>query len=229
MIYSTEGLTRLFQDRDALFGYSSRRPLTGLWADDGSTILTASSFTWNNQGGATSADENGTVLLTAPTDTGRALRILERSAPSTPYTYIGAFTPQVSGDGSAAPGFGMAFRESSSSKLMLFEYSFNDFFNGQPLIQVARWSDSNTRFTTNFGGHYIMLKSEVVWVKIENNGTNLKWYVSADGFEWIQYFSESKTAYFSGNPDKVAFFACNESNGSGTAFNLRCHHWSKGE
>lgn len=233
MIYSTEGLTRLLQDSEPLFGYSSRKPTMGLWGDDGKTILMASDFTWNNQGGATSADENGTILLSCPTDASRNLRILERSAPSTPYTYIAAFSSQCVLKNTSSPFFGLGFRESSSSKFMLFTFGMNNFFNWAPRISSQRWSNSSTRFTTNFGDHIVFVTcAPLVWMKIENNGTNLKYHISADGHQWIQYFSESKTAYFSGNPDKVLFFGCNEGNSGGsasTSLDVRLHHWSKGE
>jgi hypothetical protein len=234
MIYSTQGLSRIIKDADPLFGYSSRKPIMGLWADDGKTLLTSADFTWLNQGSATAADENGTIRLTDPVPgaSGRNVRGLELDAPSTPYTYIAAFSFQAFLDNDCRPTWGMGFRESSSTKLMLFSYDVNSFFN-QAIqeLGINRWSNPSSLFTTNFGMHPFMSVSDLIWVKIENTGTNLKWHLSPDGAEWIQYFSESKTAWFSSGPDKVLFYVDNENNTAtgATALNLRLHHWSKGE
>jgi hypothetical protein len=232
MIYSTQGLSNLFLNADALHGYSSRKPTQGLWADDGKTIITTSDFTWQNQGGAAVSDEAGTIVMTCPTDAGRNLRVQERSAPSTPYSYIGAFSVNVGMlDTDAKPAFGMGFRESSSSKLMLGSFMVESFFGWRPTVNISRFSNTSTLFTTNFGGHIIMFRGELLWMKIENDGTNLKWSLSNDGTEWLTYFSESKTAYLSGNPDKVLWFGSEHLNSVSPATSavVRLHHWSKGE
>ena len=233
LIYSSQSLGRIFQDNDPLFGYSSVKNQGLLLADDGLTALTLSDFTFQNQGGASASDDNGSIFLTCPTDSGRAIRYLERSAPSTPYTYIAAFSAfSPSMDSDAKPQFGVAFRETSSSKLMIFSFlveSFNDDQNFE--VAVSRFSDLNTSFTTNDGPRKLSLVSDLFWVKMEADGTNIKFHLSCDGVNWMQYFSESKTAYFSSGPNKVGWWGCNLLNSStnATEFHVRLHHWSKGE
>jgi hypothetical protein len=232
MIYTAQGLSQLFQDDNAMTGYSSLTPQQGLWADDGSTILTSSDFTWQNQGGATISDVDGTVFMTAPTDSGRNVRIQERSAPSTPYTYIVGMQYLCPGqDGDAKPGFGCGFRESSSGKLMLLTILSESFFGPYISICVQRYSNTSTLFTTLNGPTPLLLMNDVAWMKMENDGTNLKWYVSTDGASWLLFFSESKTAYFSGNPDKVLWHAGNYLNSGSPAATMQARliHWSKGE
>lgn len=232
MIYSVEGLTRMFQDNDAMFGYSGSRQRGLLVGDDGATILTSSDFTWQNQGTATVTDEDGTLLLSCPTDSGQNMRILERNAPSTPYTYIGAMSfccPSMDTD--AKPLVGMGFRESSTGKVMLGGFEVESFFDQNLEVFIRRMSDPSTLFTVNDGPRDCQIKGHLLWIKIENDGTNTKWYLSMDGIAWILYFSEGKATYFTTGPDKVFWFAANAVNSAtgAVALNARLHHWSKGE
>jgi hypothetical protein len=52
MIYSKEGLSRLYQDHNALWGFSSRPAIHGVYNDAGTGRLVATDFTWVNQGAA---------------------------------------------------------------------------------------------------------------------------------------------------------------------------------
>ena len=235
MVYTSQGFARLMQDNDPLWGYSSAKPLSQLFDDDGSTILTASSFTWQNQGGASVTDENGTVRMSVPTDAGTDLRVQERTAPSTPYTYIAAMSFGIfATDSGCTPSFGMGFRETSSGKAIFIHCFVNNTSPGWPMkVAVTRYS-SLTAFSADSRGPkgLMLLGSDgIVWFKIENDGTNLKYYISGDGWTWIQVFSEGKAAYFSSGPDRVFWFGSNKDNSASpaTAATVRLHHWSKGE
>ncbi len=65
-----------------------------------------------------------------------------------------------------------------------------------------------------------------VWLKIEDDGTNLKFYIG-DGWNWITLHSVSRTEFMSGAPDQVGWYADNNSN-QNNEFLVRCVHWSKG-
>jgi hypothetical protein len=232
LVYSQQSLSRLFTDNDPSFGYSGTLMQGQLFNDDGKTLLTLSDFTWQNQGGASASDDNGTIFLNCPTDASFNARVLERTAPSTPYTYIAAFStlcPLVDSD--AKPGFGFGFRETSSSKLMVCTLRMESFFDNEFLICMQRFSSTTSLFTTNDGSRRTQIVSDLIWIKMENNGTNLKWYIGPDGVNWMLYFSESKTAWFSSGPDRLVWFGLNNGNsGSPSAeLHVRLHHWSKGE
>jgi hypothetical protein len=231
LIYSSQSLAQLLHDNDPSAGYSSTLPQGQLLDTDGLTILAASDFTWQNQGGSTATDENGTILLSCPTDSSGNGRFLERT-PTGTYTYIAAFSVMnPSMDSDAKPSFGVYFRETSSSKLMVFRWIVESFFDNKFNICVSRWSGISTIFTVNDGARQIQLVSDLVWVKLELTSSNIKFHLSPDGVNWMVYFNESKTAYFSSGPDRIGWMGSNIGNsGSGaTSLNVRLHHWSKGE
>lgn len=232
LILTKQSLARLLLDNDPSAGWSGTKPQGQLLDTDGVTLLTSSDFTWVNQGGATISDDGGTLLLTVPTDSGTNVRGMERTPPATPYTYIAAFSVVCpSTDSDAKPRFGLAFRETSSGKLMLCDFVTESFFNNKFNVSISRYNSTSSLFTTNDGPREIQIISDLMWVKIENDGTNTKWHLSPDGVNWIQYFSEAKNSWFSSGPDRVLWYGINFGN-SGTgavAMHVRLHHWSKGE
>jgi hypothetical protein len=236
MIYSQQGMSRLLQDSDGLFGYSGRPPMLGIYDDDGSTILDSADFTWVNQGGATVTDRGGTMLMKVPIDAGFNVRALERTTPSTPYTYITAFRVICLGDSDCAPSIVAGFRETSSGKLMIFRFLSQPFFSPGDRVAATRASSPTAHFTSLSVAN-VNCVGDYLWVKVENNGTNIKFYISPDGVEWLLYFSESKTAYFSAGPDRVLWGGVNNANtGAGgpsqakaTEMQIELAHWSKGE
>lgn len=229
MMYSQQSLTRMFQDNDPLFGYSSVLP-HGLYNDAGTALLTTSDFTWLNQGGATVTDESGSVLMKVPTDSGNETRGQELTITGS-NVYITAMNAWFPGtDTDAKPSFGMYFRETSSSKLMVLSVLIESFFSWEPSISVSRFSAPGTQFTVNDGPRKLQLISDRVWLKAEVDGSNIKFSVSPDGVTWLLYFTESKTAYFSSGPDRIGWFGRNNGNSGTGAFegHVRLHHWSKG-
>jgi hypothetical protein len=56
-------------------------------------------------------------------------------------------------------------------------------------------------------------------MKVEYDGTNVKFYAGPDGFNWVLLLkSETKATFFTTAPDQVVWFGCNLNNsGTGTA------------
>jgi len=232
MIYTNQGMTRLFQDHVGLFGSANVPPIGLLVADDGVTPLVASDFTWVNQDSASVTDRGGTILMTVPERAGVSVNAQERSAPSTPYTYRMAMRAGcISGATDSKPFFGVGFRESSSGKLVLIGVLLEKFFQEGPQVRITRYSSPTTGFTNVVAPAPLNIVDDVVWFKIENDGTNTIFYMSFDGIEWLTVLSESKTSYFAGDPDKVCWFGNNQANnGTGsTEMLIELAHWSKGE
>jgi hypothetical protein len=235
-IISQEGFDALGKDNIGLFGWSSLLPLHKIVADDGTT-LTASDFTWQNQGGATASDEDGTIVMGVPSSgTTNALRILERTAPSAPYAYVAAFDFAMATGGS--PGrcdMFMGFRESSSSKLALLHIQCSNGGTGSGgtidrhmRFAVLYWDNNSTRNATiPVAERLLMHIGPVLWIKIEDDNTNLKFYIGMDGVEWIQVASVTRTAHMAGAPDRVCWGA-NCPNNADNGMLVRLLHWSKG-
>jgi len=229
MIYSQQGLNRLFHDQGGLWGYAGGHPVQGIFNDAGDSLLTTTDFTWTNQGGASITDSNGRITLRCTTDSATNLRILTRTPGGGSWTYIAAFQAVAFGDGAMYPHFGLGFRESSTGKLVVLGFGTAGSF--QTRLSVGKWTDHDTLSTDpNFTlDNRFLQTNDVVWMKAEYDGTNIKLFVSLDGFEWIQIFSEAKATFLTTAPDQIVWYGSNTQNSAAGASELLVSlvHWHK--
>lgn len=156
-----------------------------------------SDFTWVNQGSATATDRDGRIVLNSPTSASVNLRGLYQTAPTAPYEIILAV--HAIGERANFGQFGLFFREDSSSKLM----SISRVFNGQ--IEIPKYTDATT-FDSLLGSSVNWdFGQSVKWFKIENDDTDLKFFVGPNGQDWIEFGSEGKGVHFTTAPDQVGF------------------------
>jgi len=222
-ILTAGGLTRWAQDNDALWGYSGSPPLGKLVDDNGSTILAVSDFTWVNQGGASATDQNGTILLRAPAAAGENVRALVRTAPSAPYSYIAAVQGCAMREG--VQNFGIGFRQSSSGKFVVLHLVCDG--SHPKRIAVYRMTSATALGSAPLAPTSLMHVGKYVWLKIEDDNTNLIFSVSFDGFEFIQIHSESRTAHLlTTGPDQVTFEVNNQGSTLSAMLGRLCH-WSR--
>ena len=158
------------------------------------------SFTWINQGSATAAlDSTGGCYFFAPGVTSNNLRILKETAPSTPYSRIVGFATALQRDFMAV---GIIFRESSTGKVVFFAADGG-------AANVARLSYNQWTNATAYSSTPLATNSQpwcvLVWLKVTDDGTDLVWYTSPDGINWIQAHTVSRTIWMSGGPDEVGF------------------------
>lgn len=185
------------------------------------------SWTWVNQGGATLADQGGTLLLTDPAHSSENARILKKAAPgSTPYTITAAFRPFIDNPGTGSRlSFGLCVRESSSGKLLWVGFYFGG--TGRQFVHTVFKYSSPTLFTSFVNSYQYGGPSDVMWCKYEDDGANRKCYVSCDGVNWGLVLSESRTTHLTA--DEVGF-VFNNNYASGTPFfdgNIRLLSWDE--
>lgn len=211
------------RDNVPLWGISP--PFKKIVADDGVTLLTSSDFTWVNQESSSVSDQNGTILLRAAQTTSLDNRLLVRTAPSTPYAYVGAFhicLPR--GDSSDGVFATMGFRESSTGEFEQIEVGTN--LDRTPQMTVERWTNSTTFSATIRTIDMLTLIGNALWFKIEDDGTDLTYYISNDGTNWIEVESNGRTAFMAGGPDQVFWGARNDNNNTNASL-VRLLHWSR--
>lgn len=161
--------------------------------DEDQNILTVSNFTWVNQGSATATDSNGGILMTSPNEASHNLRMLVRSVPATPFNIR---TRLWLGPGTITPGAnsahaGLVLRQSSTGKLVTLSVRYG---SG---TQMWRWTNATTFSAvvdTNCG-----YNDDVIWLHLEDDGTNIKGYFSHDGNGQSRntstWWQESRTAF----------------------------------
>jgi hypothetical protein len=211
--------TRIIQDNDTR---NTSQPPLGVIDNGSGGLLTSSDFTWDNQGGATVSDDNGTILLAAPSASGENCRVLYRTAPSAPYTVIGGFQAHIRrNDG--VPNWGLVFRKNSDQKLHACGFSSDSF--GACRFTMYNFNSPTSFSSTQYGREDCTFIGEVFWVKLEDDNTNLKFSVSFDGVEWLLLKSVSRTGFMSGGPDRIGFYLNNAASTNATA-KIRLVHWS---
>lgn len=228
MIYSKQGIDRLFQDTDALWGYASRPPVHGVYNDAGTGKLVATDFTWVNQGGASRNDNNDSITLRVPTGSGANLRMLSLSQGGN-FVYVAGFRGIGGTDGSALQHFGLGMRESGTSKVMTLSWGGSN--TNRQRYNLSKWTNSTT-LSTHVIDSVAAITARLLWFKVEYDGTNVKFYGSPDGFNWSLLLSETKTTFFTTAPNEVVWFGNNFDNaGTGgaaaTELIVSLDHWHK--
>jgi hypothetical protein len=186
---------------------------------NGATTLTASSFTWLNQGTATCVDaDDGGLYLTAPNEAYHQIRGKYISAPSTPWKVtafcelgpgMAVYSASPSGTGSY---MGILARESSTSKLYML-----------PLRSdvLALWRMTNvTTFSASVDTDLNNLKGSI-WMRLHDDGTDVRGYVSSDGVNWLEAWNEGRTSFMSGGINQIGFGVSSGLGAAGAHFYLK--------
>jgi hypothetical protein len=230
-ILTADGLDRGGKDNQALWGVSTRPPLNKLVAADGITLLTTSDFSWTNQGTASVSDLAGTIVLRAPSTAGNQFRIQRRTAPGTPWTLTAGLKLHVQGvdGGTINCQLGIIARQSTSGKFI--SLAVNRKSTDPQRFAIDHWTNETTYGgSTPFLGKNQIFHSDVIWMRINDNGTNLIFSVSDDGIEWIQLLSQSRSALMTLNggvtgPDQIGFASNNGGDTTAPDALFRLLHW----
>jgi hypothetical protein len=189
-------------------------------ASEGGASYTApptSGWTWANQASAAVATVGDTLVFTDPiagnTDVNN--HVYYRAAPSTPWVLTAAF--KLSALGIQFSNAGIGWRQSSDGKLLMVRQIWNSDWR----VTVTTAS-SPTAEVSNIVATPLMALMDIMWLRISDDGTTRKAYVSADGENWVQIYSESRTTYLTGDQIMVHFDDRNAS------FALACklYHWA---
>lgn len=157
------------------------------------TTPPASGWAWINQGSASVDTTKGAVILTDPANsTSASNKIYKRTAPATPYTITALIMPNF-----VAIDFmngGLCFRQSSDGKLILFKHDYVD-SSGKTFGLSIVTASSATAEVANLKSVRLGGIGGPLWLRIEDNGTNRKYYYSRDGQTFVQFYSEARTTY----------------------------------
>jgi hypothetical protein len=198
---------------DALFlPAEDRWPLNRVQRDDTQVTLTASSFTWLNQGTATCVDaDDGGLLMTMPSEAVTQVRGKYLTAPSTPW-WIVAFVMYGPGMAIGASGssLGLMGRENSTGKLYLLPQRQD--------IGGALWRMTNVTTFSADVDTFIDGQQQGVWMRLGDNGTNVFGEMSQNGIDWEVCWDEGRTSFMSGGIDQIGFFAQSGSGAAGAEF-----------
>ncbi len=177
-------------------------------------------FTWVNQGDASLSTASGGLTVSGPGNASTNLRIQKKTAPTAPWTattLIAAFTGAA--DNHRA---GILMRENATGKLLSISTGGGATSNAG--IAVDRWN-SATSFNAQPKATNIPVQNfqSGLWLRAVYDSTNVKFFFSPDGFIWSEYYSESKTSFFTTAPDEVGLFINVEGTGTPDLINTLIH------
>jgi hypothetical protein len=156
-------------------------------------------WTWVNQGAATVTQmTNGGIFMYAPAAASVQFRAQVRN--------IGSFTscqgfilPNFGSSTTLRCGTGLCLRESGTGKVCIFIY-YNT--NGGPEIYVQYGPAFNNITTTHLSAFLPVVNCFPMMLRIDPTGTNMIFYVSSDGQNWISIDSLAKATPFTTAPDQ---------------------------
>lgn len=221
-IVTQDGLYRAGQDSVFLWGYSGR-PALGKLVDGSGNIIDSSDFTVTNANSTTLTDQDGTILVRKPNNSGASENnTFYTVAVTPPMTRIMAF--QFRGARTQTIEHlvcGMVIRESSTGKAIVWGKDYN-----QGTKIAAYRYNSATSFSANSVAPAVIDFPEIIWLKIEIDASLVRYSYSSDGVEWFERATENKTAFIAGAFDQVGFAVNNLQSNDPTI--ARILHFSPG-
>lgn len=195
-------------------------PLWGLGVpmqllDASGAALTASSFSDVNMTNASKADVTGGSILMKHDAQGAAndYALIVKSAPTVPWTLTVGFIPNLLSEATNFPSAGVVVHQNSTGEF----YNFFMISSGSQPGNVLRCHKfaSPTSSATVFLDFDNWSAATVVWLKIEDNNTNLKFSYSTDGVHFLLLGEEARTTFLT--PDEIGFAINNFGNGNSEA------------
>lgn len=146
-----------------------------------------SGFSWVNQGTATVSETQGWSYLSDEMAALDEWRLRVKSTPATPYTKTICFRPNNNLNGLAQEGF--ILRESGTGEFIAFALVPGSGATA-PAISITKWDDVNTFNTSVYNVEINELHfAGYVWLRVENDGTDLFYYTSSDGSNFNLIFT----------------------------------------
>lgn len=104
---------------------------------------------------------------------------------------------------------GMFLMESVTGKIITFGL-VSSVADGMRMAEVTYWDDETTINVINFEHPAVKTLPIPMWYKVERSGSDLIFSMSKDGYFYEVVETSALTAFFTTEPDRVGFFAENE-------------------
>lgn len=227
-VVTAGALQRWARDNDPAF--DGDRPPFRISDASGGLLTSADFTTVNLSTGEIIDDASGSITIRKASGQGDTENItaLVRTAPATPNSVVAAVstcwpTPNAS---SSIPNCGIGFRESSSGKLFFIALNNDSNSVNRESISIYKYTGPTSSATAPVARHGCTIRDRYVWLKAADDGTDLTFHVSHDGINWVQIYSEGRTAFMSGGPSEFMFGANNPNNSFDSLTTLEA--WNEG-
>jgi hypothetical protein len=182
-----------------LYGSADNQPAVAGSIDDefpGSSL--SGSWTWINQGTATATVANSYLTISnAGNGVTNSISAIYQAAPATPWTVVAKIS-LIARIAANFPEVGLFLMDSVSSKVIFFEMAGN---NPGEVLNIAHFTNPTTFGAVVFTESFPL--KNYLYLKIQDDGTNLKYSVSPDGQAYVQMFSEGRTSFLTNGANRV--------------------------
>lgn len=176
-------------------------------------------FAWVNQGGATIDDSKGPHILFCPTAASDNLRMRVKTK-AAPYTLTVGLIPCIYPIDVSAVG--ILLRESATGKLETLHLIHST--TGK--VECNKWTSPTVYSATRASISAVDIGAEIRWLRIINDGTNLTYQFSTDGFNFQTLTTTTVNDFFTTTPDQIGFFG-NPNNAGGQTVSLNVFSWKE--
>jgi hypothetical protein len=160
----------------------------------------SSVWSWVNQGSATVDQSRGPIYLYTPTTGGNSFRCRMKTAPPVPYTITLHMRTMMENPG-GENYFVFVWRENATGELVTFGLG-----DDLGIATVGELSHYKWNSATSFSSSYrtgVPTWGINNWFQVSDDGTSRICRVSADGFNWKQFDSQTRTDFLTA--DQVGF------------------------
>jgi hypothetical protein len=192
------------------------QPATAGSLDDefNGTSLDMTRWTWLNQGTSTATVANSLLTLSVPAAGGTAINGITQPAPATPWTVVLRVSGMDLIPMGPSPLCDLVLSD-STGQIIVFGVSFRN-TSAALGLSVDYLTNPTTYVTTPFGPDTLP-SSFPWWLKVQDDGTDLKFSYSGTGSVYTQVLSVSRTAFLPSGPTQVGLAV--GSNGANTPVN----------
>lgn len=120
------------------------------------------------------------------------------AAPTAPYTISFKKLMLFNYISGGYPAFEVGWRNSGSGKMVIMSEAMNA--GGNSYFQYEEYSNATTR--DSYAGATISLYAQIPWLRIQDDNTNVKWWLSLDGIHWELIRSQARGTYLT-TPDQL--------------------------
>lgn len=198
----------VLRDTGSAFGYwGPIFPLT--------TPPSVSSLTWVNQGSAAATNKNGGLFFTVPGASSTNITALVKAMPTPPYSLTVLFLLDNLTTNYA--GAGIFVNDSSTGKIVTMGWLWSG-----PNLGVSYYNSPSSYNTQSYvvNGFYAI---NPLFFRLSDDGTNFKFAISANGFDFSNVLRQESRTAFLANPNQVGVFLDSENS---HVMNMHLLHWS---
>ena len=159
---------------------------------------TVSNFTWTNQDTSTATDRGWTVELSSNSNIG--ISYLTKAVPSAPYTLTACFRIGNFGPGGDDVKFGLCLAAAGAPFITFGPQSSSV---GELTLAANNWDNTSTLNATTYT-QLLHLRSDLIWLRIQDNNTNRILMYSYDGRNFIDCLTVARTSFIT--PTKIGVF-----------------------